>query len=204
MKKDSEIPNPEHPYDELWTRFRNGDEAAFEEMYQAYVGILYNYGLHIIDNTWLIQEAIQDLFINLWKSRNTLSDTTSIKYYLFRSLRRKLHRMVNSEQSFTGISADDKSSQIPQINSFEAEHIAREDQLEQIRKLRAAMAELPPRQQEAIRLRFFDEFSLEEIATIMQMNEQSVRNLIQRSIKKLRQAFVGISITFFLLYPFFC
>ena len=111
--------------------------------------------------------------------------------------------MIRSEQTFTEISVDDKSHEMPQTNSFETDLIAQENQSEQIHKLRASMAKLPPRQQEAIRLRFFDEFSLEEIASIMQMNQQSVRNLIQRSIKKLRQSFVGTVITFFFLFYFF-
>ncbi|MFC0183172.1 RNA polymerase sigma-70 factor, ECF subfamily [Pseudarcicella hirudinis] len=203
MKKDTNISNPEHPYDELWTRFRTGDEVAFEEIYQTHVGILYNYGFHIVANAWLVQEAIQDLFADLWRSRHALSDTTSVKYYLFRSLRRKLHRMISAEQSYTEICEDDKSYEMPQTNSFETDHIAEENQFEQIRKLQISMAGLPARQLEVIRLRFFDEFSLEEIASIMQMNEQSVRNLIQRSIRKLRQSFVGIPITFFFLFHFF-
>ncbi|WAC15042.1 RNA polymerase sigma factor [Dyadobacter pollutisoli] len=145
MKKYSDISNSEHLYDELWTRFLAGDEAAFEEIYQVHVDNLYSYGVHIVANTWLVQEAIQDLFADLWRSRNTLSDTTSIKYYLFRALRRRLHRMIRSEQTFTEISVDDKSHKTPQTNSFETDLIAQENQFEQIRRLRDSMAKLPPR-----------------------------------------------------------
>jgi len=198
-----DILNHENVYDALWTRFRTGDEGAFEEIYQIHVGILYNYGFHIVANAWLVQEAIQDLFADLWRNRNALSDTTSIKYYLFRSLRRKLHRMISTEQTYTEINFDDKSDKIPQVNSVETDLITEQSQFDQIRKLQILMEKLPARQQEVIRLRFFDEFSLEEIASIMQMNEQSVRNLIQRSIKKLRQSFVGIPIIFLFLFYFF-
>ncbi|GAB2796243.1 sigma-70 family RNA polymerase sigma factor [Rhabdobacter roseus] len=181
----------------LWQRFKSGDQEAFALLYEQYVGILYNYGYHITPHTALVQDAIQDLFTDLWRTRQNLSDTTSVKYYLFRSLRRKIHRLSETYQTLQSIPESDNLPDIPHILSQEALRIEKDTQEELIRQLQQALTNLPERQQEAIRLRFFDGFELREVASIMQMNEQSVRNLIQRSIKKLRQAFELLPVLMF-------
>ncbi len=173
----------------LWLRFTNGDAEAFAEIYENYVGILYNYGYHIAPDAPLVQDAIQELFMNLWQTRKNLSATTSIKYYLFRSLRRQIHRLRETAERYDALPDTDKSPFLPYTLSAETLRIESETAEEQIRNLQKALLRLPARQIEAIRLRFFEGFELHEVASIMQMNEQSVRNLIQRSIRKLRQVF---------------
>jgi len=74
-----------------------------------------------------------------------------------------------------------------QTESIEELKIKTEEYLLLLQRLQQLMARLPERQQEVIRLRFYDNFSWEEIAGILQINEQSVRNLVQRAIVKLRE-----------------
>lgn len=197
LKKDLE--NEEYV---LWLHFKSGDRNAFSKIYSRYVGILYNYGYHILPDTFLVQDAIQDLFADLWRTRQNLSDTSSIKYYLFRSLRRKIHRLTEDEQLLDSFPEADQIACIPCTPSDETLQIESETMDEQIHTLQRALLSLPPRQAEAIRLRFYDGFELHEVANIMQMNEQSVRNLIQRSIRKLRLSFNLLMIVY-LIYNFF-
>lgn len=164
---------------ELWRAFRQGNVQAFSEMYERHAGALYNYGYHLLPDAALVKDAMQDLFADLWRTRSNLSDTTSIKYYLFRSLRRRMHRL-----------ADIKPIPVVpplQTESAEDEKIRAEEYLLLTQRLQLLMSRLPERQQEVIRLRFYDNFSWEEIAGILQINEQSVRNIVQRAIAKLRE-----------------
>ncbi len=183
----------------LWLRFRSGDSEAFACLYETYAGVLYNYGYHILPDAPLVQDAIQELFANLWQTRSRLSETTSVKYYLFRSLRRQINRMREKEERYETLPDTDKSAFLPFAFSAEVHRISHETEEEQIRQLQHVLLNLPERQSEAIRLRFFEGFELQEVARIMQMNEQSVRNLIQRSIRKMRQTF-----DFLLLFLAFC
>lgn len=48
---------------------------------------------------------------------------------------------------------------------------------------------LTPRQKEVLYYRYMKNLTYDEIGEIMQMNYQSILNLIQRSIKKLRETF---------------
>jgi RNA polymerase sigma-70 factor (ECF subfamily) len=165
---------------ELWNVFRQGDEKAFSELYQRFAGVLYNYGYQLTADAALVQDAMQDLFSDLWRTHKNLSATTSVKFYLFRSIRRKLHRLSDIRQLPEDL--------YPlQTESAETLKIQIEENILQQQRLQKLMSQLPARQQEVIRLRFYDNFSWEEISGILQINEQSVRNLVQRAVVKLRE-----------------
>ena len=65
---------------DLFTLFKKGDEAAFEILYQKYFNALSHYGLRICQDHELIENAIQDLFIDLWRRRAFLSDVENVKF----------------------------------------------------------------------------------------------------------------------------
>lgn len=164
----------------LWDAFRRGNEQAFSEIYKRFAGVLYGYGYHITADAALVQDAVQDLFSDLWRTRKNLSSTTSIKFYLFRSLRRKLHRLSDIRQ------LPEDLYQL-QTESAETVRIQLEENILQQQRLQQLMGQLPNRQQEVLRLRFYDNFSWVEIADILQINEQSVRNIVQRAVARLRE-----------------
>ena len=54
-------------------------------------------------------------------------------------------------------------------------------------KVKHLLAQLSPRQREALTLYYIEEKKYEDICTIMDMNYQSVRNLMHRGITRLRE-----------------
>ncbi len=71
----------------LWDAFLKGDDKSLEIIYRLYFDELYNYGNKWLNDISLTEDSIQDLFVKLLRTRNNLSATTSIKYYLFRAFR---------------------------------------------------------------------------------------------------------------------
>ena len=57
-------------------------------------------------------------------------------------------------------------------------------------QLMKMLDELPPHQKEAIYLYYIQEIPLKEIAVLMDMEYQSIRNLISRGLRKLREQIV--------------
>lgn len=169
---------------ELWNAFRRGDEQAFAQIYRNYVKVLYRYGLKITPDTALIEDCIQDLFIEIWDSRARLSETDSIKFYLFRVMRRKIYKRLTQQSSTPYESLD--VADILTVDSFESVLIQDQEMATHKDKLQQALALLPVRQREAINLRFFHGFSYEQVADIMDINLQSVHNTIQKAMKLLR------------------
>jgi len=170
----------------LWNTFKEGNKDSFARIYNLYIEELLSYGYRVTSNRQLIKDSIQDLFLHLWLHRENLSETNSIKFYLFRSLRNRILKNLEKQHDISFVADKSVLENIMGDFSYEHELVSQEIQLEQVMKLQKAIEKLPKRQQEAIQLRYHHNFSLEEIADLMQLNNQSVRNLLHKAIGQLR------------------
>jgi len=175
--------------EQLWNQFRSGDEVAFARLYKEYIQVLYHYCSHFSADRALIKDCIHDLFVELWKHRQTIGQTTSVRFYLMASIKRKLVRHLNAEMKF--ISQDDAFSGrdvLPgNTPSQEAMLIAFEEETHIHANVAQALERLPRRQREAVYLRYYQNLSNEEISTLMQINIQSVYNLIFGALSNLKK-----------------
>jgi len=166
-----------------------GDEQAFTAIFEKYHRTLYNYGSKLSPNSSLVEDAVQDVFIDIWRLRHNLAEhVTSVKFYLYRALRRRIHVALDKFPSMEEISElDDEDTPANHTNS-EAILIEAESSSVRAQRIQELLAQLPERQLEALTLRYFDDFSIEEIAEIMGVNEKSVRNFIYKALTSLRQS----------------
>ena len=83
-----------------WDGLRKGNAHSLEWIYSRYFRLLYNYGRKVSAESKSVEDAIHDVFVDLWRFRENLSPTTSVRFYLYRSLRRRLVRN-SSAKDFT-------------------------------------------------------------------------------------------------------
>ena len=167
-----------------WQQFCNGDKSAFAEIAEHNYTALYHYGTRFTADRNLIQDCIQDLFLDIWEKRNTLTYILAIKPYLFQSLRNNLIRRIKRQSVFSDISGNDIETD---EKSPESDWILTEtDQLTSDR-LRHAIELLPKRQREALYLKYYENLSYEEIGEVMGLQRQAVANYLQYGIQKLRE-----------------
>ncbi len=171
---------------QLWNRFREGDSNALGQIYRTHIAELLSYGYRVTSNRQLIKDSIHDLFLHMWLHRKNLAETDSIRYYLFRSLRNRIIHSMQTPVESAALVPDFLIDGILSETSWEQELIEEETRTGQLLRLKQAIDKLPKRQQEAIQLRYFHAFDLDEIASVMRMNNQSVRNLLHRAIMLLR------------------
>lgn len=187
-------------HDPLWNSFKSGDRDSFAKIYNAYIEDLLSYGYRVTSNRQLIKDSIQDVFLSLWQQRQNLSETNSIKFYLFRALRNRIVRNIGIQHERPVFSdhlfIEDVLIDFP----FEDVLMENETYQEQVERLQNAISQLPKRQQEVVQLRYNQNFSLEEIADLMQISNQSVRNLLHRSITELRRFFQETGWQLFLIF----
>ena len=177
-------------HDNTWRRFKNGDISALETIYRGHVQSLVLYGQKICDDEAMVSDCIHDLFLELWKYRASLADMDDPRYYLFRALRNKLLKAV-SQRSFVSISELQLASGELPVTSIELDIVVREEAAQSKETLKKLLDKLPRRQQEIISLRYYSNYSYETIAGIMDMNYQSVLNLLQRALKSLRSKYAS-------------
>ncbi|WP_229317718.1 RNA polymerase sigma factor [Larkinella sp. C7] len=167
----------------LWNALKQGDRRAFAELYERYYRILYNYGYKLLPDAALVEDAIQDLFVDLWRIQQNLAEAESVKFYLFRSLRRRIHRLSEKENRFLSIDQATLASQ----TDTTPEHQFSDGEQQLTRQLAQALKQLPDRQLEVITLRFYENFKTSEIAAIMGITDKSVRNTLHKAMIHLRE-----------------
>lgn len=175
-------------HDMEWSRMKTGDPAALEAIYRAHIRSLVRYGLKLTHDLDLIRDSIQDLFLEIWRNRENLADTSHPKFYLFRALRNKLSK-AQTKQSFVSENELRLASDSLLEEYVELTITARETEAENRQALKQLLHKLPRRQQEAVYLRFYQNIPYERIAELMSMNYQSVLNLMQRALKALRKEY---------------
>lgn len=164
----------------LWQAFKKGDSSAFEQLYKKYFKDLGRYGLRLNPDKDLVEDAIQDVFIDLWRRKEFLSDVENVKLYLYRATRNQFNRTIQKD-IFEG--SEDINNFLDYLGTLSSEQESIENESNQIRtrSIQNAMNNLSNRQAEAIHLRFYQGLSLDEIALIMKIQKQVVKNLLSKS-----------------------
>ncbi|MDB5263213.1 MAG: sigma-70 family polymerase sigma factor [Adhaeribacter sp.] len=171
----------------LWELFKKGDRAAFSTIYQDHIQVLYSYGIKVCDDGEIVEDCIQELFIYLWHTKENLGPTTNIKYYLFKSLRRKIQAYIEADTKKNKISTAFANDRPATEDSPEYLLLAENHQKNNEEKMQQALLTLTNTQREAIYLRFYDNLGFQEIADIMGLQLKSTYNLISKAIEVLRE-----------------
>jgi len=171
----------------LWKSFINGNDDSFYKLYDQYADVLFRYGKHLCRDKELIKDCIHDLFLDLYKYRSKLSNTDNIRFYLIRSLRRKIHQ---AQIKTIPLIYDDniQSSKDYQELAYEDTVIERETEEENNRFLNNAMKSLTAHQREGLNLKFIHNLTYAEIAEILGISIESARTSIYRALKTLRNS----------------
>jgi RNA polymerase sigma-70 factor (ECF subfamily) len=167
----------------LWDAFIKGDKDSFCQLFRRYYSILYNYGIKLSGKPDLTEDCIQELFAEIWQSKNP-APCFSVKAYLIKALKYKMIRSL--KQQAAALTKNNNGEDA----FFELSHetLLIEKQMHQEKATRAltALQQLSPRQREIIYLKYFQNLSYEEISEIMTINYQAARNLVYQSIKQLK------------------
>ena len=164
---------------ERWKYIEQGDIDVYSETYVFYYKKLYNYGRKFTENTTLIEDAIQSIFITLWNNRQRLSTINSPHTYIFSSFRNHIFKEKRKLQRVS-FPREDREFGIENLIT------SKEATIELNERLQKAIASLTRRQREAIFLRFYEGLSFEEVAQIMEISVKGTYKLIARSLLKLK------------------
>jgi RNA polymerase sigma factor (sigma-70 family) len=180
----------------IWNLFREGDDNAFTQLFNTYSDVLYRYGLKFIDDEDTVKDYIQELFIKLYDKRKLLPATENVKFFLLKSLKNKIMDSFREEKRLIYISPLELQFSVKYYFDPEDEISGIDQDIKD--KFEKVLNLLNDRQKEAIYLRYQMGMSYEEIGQLLHINYQSARNLIHRSIKKIRSE-MDLSL-FFLIF----
>ncbi|MDD2437581.1 MAG: sigma-70 family RNA polymerase sigma factor [Massilibacteroides sp.] len=169
---------------ELWKCFLSGDKKALAYIYSKQYQSLLAYGMKLFPDYELVRDCIQDMFVKLYINRKNISLITHINSYLIKALRNRIYDevSVNIKKTEIGVSSFDFITDDFFLTFFPEN----DDDLAQRKKLKNAIEKLTARQREIIYLRFIRELDYNEIGDLLGINYQSAKNLVSRSLVKLR------------------
>tara|TARA_R110002096_G_scaffold276136_1_gene470152 strand:+ start:104 stop:685 length:582 start_codon:yes stop_codon:yes gene_type:complete len=181
---------------ELWEEFKQGESKALDKIYMEQFSSMYNYGLKIHNDHDFIIDSIQELFAELWAKRENLGEANSIKFYLLKSIKRKIIKKLNRINPTSSLNAINERYNFEVEYSIEHEIILSDTSVEQSEGLIKALNKLSDRQREIIYLRFYLGLKFEQISEIMSIKNQSARNLLFDGVSKLKTILVSSIIIF--------
>ena len=184
---------------QCWQRFIEGDREALTYIYAQHYRPLLRYGCKLLSDEAVVEDCIQDLFFELWKNKARLGPTDSIRYYLLRSLRRKIVLAGRQRSGHSNVDAQSEEYPFAVEYSIEEKWIGEIQAAERQEKLNQALNQLSARQKEAIYLKFYNDMDYQQIGQIMDLNYQSIRTLVYRAIKVLRD-YLALEVSLLLIF----
>lgn len=167
---------------ELWMSAMQGNKDAFGILFHRHYSFLYQFGLKICADVPTLEDAIQELFTELWQKKQG-SEVASVRAYLVQGLKYKLYKAYRTKMQQNKITKADEIFEL----SPDTFLIKREEDAERTKKILDTLNALPPRQKEIIYLKIYKELSYEEISVAMNLNYQVVRNLLCQALKTFRK-----------------
>jgi len=170
------------PIPDVIERARNGDVAAFGEIYDTHVDSVYRYLLYRVrepsDAEDLTSEVFTRAFANIhryrWQGKSFLAWLYTIARNAVTDRRRRDRPTVELDNAY-GLAAEGPTAHDRAVLG------------EEVDALRGAVKYLTGEQQEVLVLRFIENMSSREVATILGKNEGAIRALQFRALGRLRK-----------------
>lgn len=184
-----------------WALFKSGDDQSLNVLLSRYFRPLLHYGSKFSKDRSLVEDVIQDLFLDFLEKRTHLGNPASVKNYLFKCLRNNLIRAM--KETTGNIEIQEKQDLFIDFENIERFLITLDESTELAAKISRFFTFLTKRQKEVLFLRYYENLDNDEIAEVMGISKQSVSNLLLKSINILREnwVFLLVAIQHNALFP---
>ncbi|WP_321290521.1 sigma-70 family RNA polymerase sigma factor [uncultured Sunxiuqinia sp.] len=183
----------------IWELFINGNRLAFNEIYNEYVDFLFAYGMKITPNRELVQDNIQDLFVNLCKYRKNLTSPDYLEFYLTRSLRRMLIKEVQKNRKVANMDEEELLSFQLKFD-LEEQLIEGESADNRMISLQKMLASIDSRKRELLYLKFYSGLNYREIGDLLGIRPDTAKKQVYRLLEDLRDRFGQKLMELFCMY----
>lgn len=163
-----------------------GREDALAAVMNCYYETLYNYAIKFSDDEEQVKDNIQEIFISLWQRRDRALEILSLKFYLLRAVKNKMLKSLQQKNRSSKMLEDQAAYPFRIEFSIENKIIEQQISAETARALQTLLTNLPERQKEVIYLKFYLQMDNGQVAELMNINRQSVYNLLHESLRNLR------------------
>ncbi len=173
---------------------KEGNKHAFKQLFERYYDRLVAYITTYTNDKIQSEDIVQQAFINLWEDKSKLDETKSPRAYLYAiSYNRYIDSIKNAKK---------QEKLLNQIWEHALRDRIQEDTetLEKrIQKMKQVIDSLPPKCKEIIHMNKIQGVKYKEIATEMGISVKTVESQMRIAFTKIREAFKGDSLQFFIM-----
>lgn len=181
--------------EQLLAGLKKGDRKAFASIYKQYAEALMAHVRLRVPNREDAQDIVQDLFMSLWKNRETLAPDTKLSAYLFVAARYKVINYIARDRSQQSL-AESLRAWFPEA-TYHTDHVLRTRMTEEL--IEKEVAQLPQKMQVIFRKSRGEQLSHKEIAQQLEISETTVKKQVANALRILRPKLEMLS-----LFCFFC
>ncbi|MET0637143.1 MAG: sigma-70 family RNA polymerase sigma factor [Chitinophagaceae bacterium] len=168
---------------DLFRLIAAGDEQAFARLHSSYKDRLLYYGKRFLAEWPEVEDIVSEAFLKLWLARADMQSDTHISNFLYRTVR---HRAIDRQRALERrdhLLEFMKPAEETEGNQFEAEMV----RVEMVSLLANAVDSLPDKYRRIFELSYHADRSPGEIASMLQINPDTVRSQKRRAIEMIRQ-----------------
>jgi len=167
-------------------KIADGDVAAFEEFYDASIGVLYSLGQRILQHPEDVEELIQDVFTKIWQdaSHYDPSRGAPLAWAIMITRNRAIDRVRSNARRFN---LQEAAAREAESSVTEAEPTRSAERAESSRAVHDSVASLSPEVRETIELAYFGGLSQSQIARKLSIPLTTVKSRIRTAMVRLRQ-----------------
>lgn len=186
--------------EQLIPAVRRGDHYAFDQIFHKYGPSLLSFVASVLKDETDAEEVVQDVFLKIWEKRKDLDSSLSFKSYLFtialNTTKNRYRKKLQAEKYKQDLALELNISQTSDFDAIEYRNL-----LDYVDKI---IEKLPPSRREIFILSKKDGLKNPEIAKLLNISEQTVKNQLVSALKFLRSESAKdgneLGLLFFLLF----
>lgn len=181
----------------IWL-LKQDSQWAFDCLYRMYAHRLFAFALEYCHQKETAEEIVEDTFIWIWNHRHDIKQEQTLRSLVFIKAR---HLLINAYRAT--LNSPQFEDYINYANCLGSQEQGSQMEYDEFMSaIHKGLNQLPPTQQRVIRLSRFEQKSVKEIASMMNLKEQTVRNQLSLGLKQLMVIIgrLGYGILSFLLF----
>ena len=172
--------------EELMLRYGRGDARAFELLYRRHRLPLYRFLLRQLGNVESAEELFQDLWMRVVNSRGRYQARAKFTSWVYAIAHNRLMDFYRANGRASFLSHEESESVLEDLPAAEIAPDLRLDRKRAVKRLLAALGELPDAQREAFLLQQESDMSIDEIAAATGVGAETVKSRLRYAVAKLR------------------
>ncbi|MDR1172645.1 MAG: sigma-70 family RNA polymerase sigma factor [Bacteroidales bacterium] len=163
------------------------DKDFLKDLYKKHIKALYSYGLSCYPHQDIVEDAIHDVLIDIYRHKEKLNKVRNLQLYLMAAVRYAIYSRLGRDRLSTKYEKEWEDFPEKDVQEIYIEQEEQEEETGKVKVVNELLLQLTAHQREILHLRFSEGLSFNEIAELMQINRQSVQNQYQRIKEKLNK-----------------